>query len=102
DLSANRLGGTGTGNGTFTGQSYTIDKTAPTGTLVINGGAAATNSRNVTLTLSATDALSSVTQMRFSNTGTSFSAAETYAPTKAWTLTTGAGTKTVYVQFKDG
>ena len=102
DLSANRLGGTGLGNGTFTGQSYTIDKTAPTGTLVINGGAAATNSRNVTLTLSATDALSSVTQMRFSNTGTSFSAAEAYAPTKAWTLTTGAGTKTVYVQYRDG
>ena len=101
DLSANRLGGTGLGNGTFTGQSYTIDKAAPTGTLVINGGAAATNSRNVTLTLSATDALSSVTQMRFSNTGTSFSAAEAYATTKAWTLTTGAGTKTVYVQFKD-
>ncbi len=39
--------------------------------------------------------------MRFSNTGTSFSAAEAYATTKAWTLTTGAGTKTVYVQFRD-
>ncbi len=102
DLSANRLGGTGLGNGNFTGQTYTIDKTSPSGTLVINGGAAATNNRNVTLTLSATDAVSSVTQMRFSNTGTSFSAAETYAPTKAWTLSTGAGTKTVYVQYSDG
>ena len=30
DASANRLGGTGSGNGNFTGQSYTIDKTAPT------------------------------------------------------------------------
>ena len=39
--------------------------------------------------------------MRFSNTGSSFSAAEAYAPTKAWTLTTGSGTKTVYVQFSD-
>ena len=57
--------------------------------------------RNVTLTLSATDALTGVTQMRFSNTGTSYSAAEAYATTKAWTLTTGAGTKTVYVQYKD-
>ena len=27
DTSANRLGGTGSGNGNFTGQSYTIDKT---------------------------------------------------------------------------
>ena len=101
DTSANPLGGAVAGNGNFTGQTYTIDKTAPSGTLVINSGAAATNSRNVTLALSATDALSGVTQMRFSNTGTSFSAAEAYAPTKAWTLTTGAGTKTVYVQFKD-
>ena len=68
---------------------------------MINGGAAATNSRNVTLALTATDVLTSVTQMRFSNTGTSFSAAEAFAPTKAWSLTSGAGTKTVYVQFKD-
>ncbi len=39
--------------------------------------------------------------MRFSNTGSSFSTAEAYATSKSWTLTTGAGTKTVYVQFKD-
>jgi hypothetical protein len=30
DSSANKLGGTGTGNGNFTGQVYTVDKTAPT------------------------------------------------------------------------
>ena len=53
------------------------------------------------LSLTATDAVTSVTQMRFSNNGTSFSTAETFASTKAWTLSTGAGTKTVYVQFKD-
>ncbi|NGZ09237.1 MAG: LEPR-XLL domain-containing protein, partial [Nitrospira sp. LK70] len=102
DASANPLGGTGAGTGNFTGQVYTIDKTAPTGTIVINGGAAATNSRNVTLTLSATDVLSNVTQMRFSNTGTSFSATEAFAPTKAWALSTGAGIKAVYVQYMDG
>ena len=56
----------------------------------------------MTLALSANDALSVVTQMRFSNNGTSFSTAEAYAPTKTWTLSTGAGTKTVYVQFRDG
>ena len=45
----------------------------------------------------------SVTQMRFSNTGSanSYSAAEAYAPTKTWTLSNNAGTKTVYAQFKD-
>jgi glucose/arabinose dehydrogenase/chitodextrinase len=69
-----------------------------TGTVVINGGAVATNSRTVTLTLSTTDA---VTQMRFSNNGNSYSTAEAFAPTKTWTLSGGAGTKTVYAQFRD-
>ncbi len=81
--------------------SVIVDNQAPTGSVVINGGAAATNSTSATLTLSAVDNAQPVTQMRLSNTGTSFSAAEAYATTKAWTLTTGAGTKTVYVQFKD-
>jgi glucose/arabinose dehydrogenase/PKD repeat protein len=81
--------------------TVTVDNQAPTGSLVINGGAAATNSRTATLTLSASDALSGVSQMRFSNTGSSYSAAEAYAPTKTWTLSSGAGTKTVYAQFKD-
>ena len=82
-------------------RAWAADTSPPTGTLVINGSAAATNSRTVALTLAATDALSAVTQMRFSNTGSSFSAAEAYATTKTWTLSSGAGTKTVYVQFKD-
>jgi glucose/arabinose dehydrogenase/PKD repeat protein len=79
----------------------TVDNQAPTGSVIINGGAVATNSTSVTLTLSAIDNAQSVTQMRFSNAATGFSAAEAYATTKAWALTTGAGTKTVYVQFKD-
>ena len=86
---------------TSTEVTVTVDNQSPTGTVVINGGAAATNSTSVTLTLTATDAVTSVTQMRFSNNGTSFSTAEAFAPTKAWTLSTGAGTKTVYVQFRD-
>ena len=45
--------------------------------------------------------VTSVTQMRFSNNGNSYSTAEAFAPTKAWTLSNGAGTKTVYVQFRD-
>ena len=39
--------------------------------------------------------------MRFSNDGTTFSAAEAYATSKSWTLTSGDGTKTVYVQYQD-
>ena len=38
DTSANPLGGTGAGNGNFTGQSYTIDKTQPSVTINSSGG----------------------------------------------------------------
>src|SRR4030095_3815627 len=38
---------------------------------------------------------------RSSTTGSSSSPAETFAPTKTWTLSSGAGTKTVYAQFRD-
>ena len=86
---------------TSTPVTVTVDNQAPTGTVVINNGAAATNVRPVTLNLSALDAQGAVTQMRFSNTGTSFNAAVAYAVTAPWTLTTGAGTKTVYAQFRD-
>lgn len=77
------------------------DAEPPTGTVSINGGAALTNSVNVTLTLSATDNSGTVAQMRFSNDGTSYSTPEAYATSKAWTLTTGDGEKTVYASFKD-
>jgi hypothetical protein len=39
--------------------------------------------------------------MQFSNDNVTYSTAEAYATTKAWTLTSGSGTKTVYVKFKD-
>jgi len=77
------------------------DTTPPTGTVTINSGAATTNVTAVTLTLSATDNSGSVSQMQFSNDGTSYSAAEAYGTTKAWTLASGDGTKTVYAKFKD-
>ena len=89
------------GNASTASITVIVDNQAPTGSVVINSGAAATNSTAVTLTLAAADALGAVSQMRFSNTGTSFSTAENYATSKAWTLSSGAGTKTVYVQFKD-
>jgi subtilisin-like proprotein convertase family protein len=83
--------------------TVTVDSVAPAGTVSINRGAARTNQAAVTLTLAATDAApsSGVTQMRFSNDGTTFSAFQAYATSKAWTLTNVNGTKTVWVQFAD-
>ncbi|MEW5744701.1 MAG: chitobiase/beta-hexosaminidase C-terminal domain-containing protein [Nitrospirota bacterium] len=81
-------------------RTYTLDTAAPAGTVVINGGAAATNSRSVTLTLTCTDN-ASCTQMHFSNDNAVWSKPETFAATKAWTLTAGDEEKTVYARFKD-
>jgi len=73
------------------------DTIAPTGSITINEGATYANTVSVTLTLSASDNSGSVSQMCISNT-TSCSSWETYTTTpKAWTLTSGDGTKTVYV-----
>jgi hypothetical protein len=80
------------------------DTIRPSGTVLINNGAARTNSTAVTLKLSATDPApgSGVAQMRFSNNGSTWSGWEAYATTKGWTLGSANGTKTVYAQFKDG
>jgi hypothetical protein len=78
------------------------DTTPPTGSVAINGNATTTNSASVVLTISATDPESSVTQMRFSNDGSSWTNWEAYATSKSWTLTSSDGAKTVYVQFKNG
>lgn len=84
----------------YNSQTYTIDSLPPTGTVVINGGVAYTVSLDVTLALTCSDANNCV-QMQFSNDNSNWSAAETYAATKTWTLTSGDGTKTVYARFTD-
>jgi len=81
--------------------SSPVDTTPPIGSVVINGGAATTDSVLVTLTLYAEDAESGVAEMRFSNDGSSWSNWEEYATSKAWTLTAGDGTKKVHVRFKN-
>jgi hypothetical protein len=80
--------------------SIILDTTAPTGSVMINGGATYTNTTAVNLTLSSNDTGSGVSQMCISNT-TSCSSWEAYATSKSWTLPSGDGDKTVYVWFKD-
>jgi len=79
-----------------------LDKTAPTGSIIINNGEMYTNSTSVALTLTATDATSDVYQVRYSNDATwDTEVWETASATQTWTLLTGDGTKTVYCQVKD-
>jgi subtilisin family serine protease len=91
--------------GTFASTAATktqqVTAAVPTGTVSINGGAAWTNSSTVTLTLAATSSNSTVTNMRFSNDGSTWSAWETYGTSKSWTLASGEGTRTAYAQFRD-
>lgn len=78
--------------------SITLDTQPPTGSISINAGSVYTTSTAVTLRITSNGA----SQMMVSNSPT-FSGAvwEAVAPSKAWTLVSGDGTKTVYVKFKD-
>ena len=79
---------------------FTVNTNPPTGSIIIADGAAYTNSTSVTLTLSAEDDTSSISQMRFRNEdNTTWSNWEPYVTSKSWTLSSGDGTKTVFVQF---
>jgi len=77
------------------------DTTPPSGSIQINSGASYTSTTSVTLSLSSTDNSGTVSQMIFSNDGTTYSTPEAYAATKSWSLASGNGTKTVYAKFKD-
>jgi hypothetical protein len=75
---------------------------APDGSIAINGGDTFTHSTSVTLSLTYTAPDSSVVGVRLSNDGVwDTEVWETPATTRAWTLTSGDGTKTVYYQIKN-
>jgi len=80
------------------------DDTKPEGSVTIDGGRRATKDRSVQLTLEAKDPgfnSSGVARMRIKNRGGNWSKWLSYERRKAWRLTPGAGTKTVYVRYKD-
>ncbi len=112
------LGGTGTQSGEMSEPSavainpatnflYELDDgnnrvqifgTAPPSglSITINGGAAKTTTRSVTLTIAATYA----SEICFSNDGSTWTPWEPFATTKEWTLTDGNGVKTVYFKVR--
>ena len=81
----------------------TLDGTPPTGTIVINNGAASTGDPNVTLSLTWSDgaAGTGVRSMRFSDDGAHWTNWEPVAAAKAYVLPAPNGYKTVRVQFAD-
>ncbi|MEJ7654652.1 MAG: hypothetical protein WKH64_15635 [Chloroflexia bacterium] len=86
-------------------RTFTVETVAPTGTVTINNGAALTNNRTVSLTLSASDPEpgSTVVSMQFHNTGgAGWSAWEPFSTTKTWPLLLSNGARTVNARFRDG
>jgi len=79
-----------------------LTTTPPIGSLIINTGDASTTSVSVMLTLTYTDTISGVSQVRYSNDGVWDNENwETPTTTRAWSLTSGDGTKTVCYQIKN-
>ncbi len=78
-----------------------LDKTPPTGLIIIDGNTGYTNSTLTTLALLANDTVSGIAQIRFSSDNLTWTAYETYSTPKTWTLELGEGPKTIYAQFKN-
>lgn len=78
-----------------------LDTTPPVGLVVIENGDGPITTTIVTLKLTAIDANSGVTQMQFSNDGSSWGNWEPYADTKVWSLGNENGLRTVYGRYQD-
>lgn len=77
------------------------DTGVPTGSIHINSGSPYTKSSTVTLNLSGTDSGSGMGTMSFSTNNVNWTASEAFATSKTFTLSSGDGTKTVYVRYYD-
>jgi hypothetical protein len=99
------ISATGSGYSNYTDNSYAVNSDQSglnlfltlAGSVIINKDSPYTKSRTVTLTLSSLAAKS----MRFSNDGTNWGNWTPYAKSKAYTLPSGEGVKTVHAQFRD-
>ncbi|MBI4427119.1 MAG: hypothetical protein HY569_01370 [Candidatus Magasanikbacteria bacterium] len=78
------------------------DTTSPTGSIMINSGAAYTNNSSVTLTLSCSDNVACARMIVAIDGTVDTESLEGYVASKTVTLSGGDGTKTVAVKFKDG
>src|SRR5207253_2608631 len=75
DAAGNKLGGTGTGNGDFTGQVYTIDRTAPTVSSIVRANSNPTTATSVSFTVTFSESVTGVDSGDFSLATTGVTAA---------------------------
>ncbi|WP_099517036.1 InlB B-repeat-containing protein [Paenibacillus sp. BIHB 4019] len=81
--------------------NVTLDTEPPTGTVAINGGAAYTADREVTLEFALAAGVTDVASVQLSNDNLSWSSEQAYSASMSYTLPAGDGSKTVYVRFID-
>ncbi|MCG3135551.1 MAG: hypothetical protein HMLKMBBP_03258 [Planctomycetes bacterium] len=78
-----------------------LDRTKPSGTVLVEGGRAAAGSADVTLSLAASDTGSGVAEYRASTDGITWGAWSPAAEEAAFTLHSGEGVRTAHVQWRD-
>ncbi|MEW5761115.1 MAG: Ig-like domain-containing protein [Candidatus Thermoplasmatota archaeon] len=83
-------------------KEYVVDNTPPEKlSILINENAEYTNSKFVSLNLSAVDFGSGLGEMAFSNDGKNWSNWEKYSNKSSWSLSSGDGLKKVYFKVRD-
>ena len=84
--------------------SYTLyrDTAAPSGTISVNSGVKATNDTHVTLIANYLPLQDPVSDMPFSSDGTTYGAWVPFDATAPYTLPSGDGSKTVFVEYRNG
>jgi len=102
-LYANLVDKAGNSSGTVVSNTVILDTVAPTGSLNINSGAPYTNTTSVTLNPTASDSISGLPALAavYSNNNTAWSDLQSASSNYGWTLTTGDGTRVVYVRYRD-
>ena len=107
DGAGNPLGGAGAGNGNFTGQTYTIDKTAPTVSTIArsNPASSATNAASVQFAVTFSESVTGVgaTDFSLSTTVTGASIGTVSGSGMSYTVTvdTGSGDGTLRLDVVD-
>jgi hypothetical protein len=106
DAAANKLGGTGTGNGNLTGAIYTIDKTAPTAISIVSADPTPTNASTVHWTVSFSESVTGVDTGDFTlaaagPSGASISSVTGSGAAYTVTVATGSGSGTLGVNLVD-
>lgn len=89
------------GNVTRVSDAITFDATAPTGSVVLGDGTGYTTATTVTITTSATDAVSGAAEQRISSDGASFGAWEAVGTTHDVSLGTAEGVTRRWAHFRD-